>query len=150
MTGRGAQAHEYGTFGHGVTYGGHPVGAAVALECLDIYEEMDLPPMCRRLGRRIAQRLGDRGAARRDRHALPGDAGGGGASPRRAGRKPGRAVGAEAEARGVFFRVIGDVLAIAPPYIITPEEIDIIMDVMRDAILAIAAADRGANANVAV
>jgi 4-aminobutyrate--pyruvate transaminase len=45
-----ALAHEYGTFGHGVTYGGHPVGAAVALECLDIYEEMDLPPMCRCLG----------------------------------------------------------------------------------------------------
>jgi 4-aminobutyrate--pyruvate transaminase len=36
------------------------------------------------------------------------------------GEKPGRAVGAEAEARGVFFRVIGNVLAIAPPYIVDP------------------------------
>jgi 4-aminobutyrate--pyruvate transaminase len=29
--------------GHGFTYGGHPVGAAVALEAIKIYEEMSLP-----------------------------------------------------------------------------------------------------------
>jgi 4-aminobutyrate--pyruvate transaminase len=31
-----------GTFGHGFTYSGHPAAAAVALETLKIYEEMDL------------------------------------------------------------------------------------------------------------
>ena len=30
---------EIGTFAHGFTYSGHPVSAAVALECLKIYEE---------------------------------------------------------------------------------------------------------------
>ena len=50
-------AHELGTFGHGVTYGGHPVAAAVALECLDIYEEMDLPAHVGALGARLGEHL---------------------------------------------------------------------------------------------
>jgi adenosylmethionine-8-amino-7-oxononanoate aminotransferase len=134
-------AHGFGTFGHGVTYGGHPVGAAVALECLDIYEEMDLPAHVQRLGARIAARL-------EEIATLPGvlDTRCQGMlaaveiCPEHLGEKPGRAVGAEAEARGVFFRVIDNVLAIAPPYIITPDEIDTVMDALRDAILAVAGA----------
>src|SRR3546814_5681078 len=31
-----------GTFGHGFTYGGHPVAAAVALRALELYEERDI------------------------------------------------------------------------------------------------------------
>lgn len=31
-----------GTFGHGFTYGGHPVATAVAVETLKIYEERDI------------------------------------------------------------------------------------------------------------
>jgi len=143
------QAHAFGTFGHGVTYGGHPVGAAVALECLDIYEEMDLPTHVRSLGAQIETRL-------REIAALPGvretRCQGMLAAvefqPGALGETPGAAVGAEAEARGVFFRVIGNVLAIAPPYIITPAEIDAVMDVMRDAILAVA--DRQMPARVAL
>ena len=33
---------EVGVLGHGYTYSGHPVGAAIALEALDIYDEIDL------------------------------------------------------------------------------------------------------------
>ncbi|WP_417784133.1 aspartate aminotransferase family protein [Terasakiella pusilla] len=33
---------QLGVFGHGLTYGGHPVPCAVALEVLDMYEEMDI------------------------------------------------------------------------------------------------------------
>ncbi len=33
---------ELGVFGHGLTYGGHPVPCAVALEVLNIYEERDI------------------------------------------------------------------------------------------------------------
>lgn len=36
------QSDSLGSFAHGHTYAGHPVSAAVALETLDIYEEMDL------------------------------------------------------------------------------------------------------------
>ncbi len=37
-----AQSNELGVFGHGLTYGGHPVPCAVALEVLKIYEERDI------------------------------------------------------------------------------------------------------------
>jgi 4-aminobutyrate--pyruvate transaminase len=36
------QSAGIGVLGHGFTYSGHPVAAAVALETLDIYDEMDL------------------------------------------------------------------------------------------------------------
>ena len=36
------QSEKIGTFGHGYTYSGHPVCAAVALETLKIYEERDI------------------------------------------------------------------------------------------------------------
>ena len=44
-------ADEVGVLGHGYTYSGHPVGAAVALEALDIYEEMDLIGHVRRVSK---------------------------------------------------------------------------------------------------
>jgi 4-aminobutyrate---pyruvate transaminase len=37
-----AEAGKRGTFGHGYTYSGHPVSAAVAVETLRIYEERDI------------------------------------------------------------------------------------------------------------
>lgn len=130
-------AHEYETLGHGVTYGGHPVGAAVALECLEIYEEMDLPHHVRQLGKRIFAGL--------DKISnLPGVF-----NTRcvgmlacvefesQSGESLAKRVGREAESRGVFFRIIGDVLAIAPPYITTDQEIDTIMQVMADSIYSV-------------
>src|SRR3954451_14170030 len=36
------ESHKIGTFGTGFTYSGHPVPAAVAIETLKIYDEMDL------------------------------------------------------------------------------------------------------------
>ena len=36
------QSHEIGAFGHGYTYSGHPVPAAVAIETLKIYDELDM------------------------------------------------------------------------------------------------------------
>lgn len=129
-------AHELGTFGHGMTYGGHPVGAAVALETLAIYEEMDLPAHVRRMGEHVARRLATIGA-------LDGvaDVRGVGLMAAVEMRAAGptepslaRRVGEEAERRGVLFRIIGDVLAISPPYTCSPEEIDTIMDVMEQSI----------------
>lgn len=136
-------ANSHGTLGHGVTYGGHPVGAAVALECLDIYEEMDLPSHVGRMGKQISEWLseicqlpgvadtrcqGTLAAVEFEASKIPGD----GFCSR---------VALETRNRGVFFREIGDVLAIAPPYTCTPEEIDTFMAVMRDSILAAAHSD---------
>jgi 4-aminobutyrate--pyruvate transaminase len=36
------QASKFGGFGHGYTYGGHPVACAIGIECLDIYEETQI------------------------------------------------------------------------------------------------------------
>lgn len=130
------QAHAFGTFGHGVTYGGHPVGAAVAMACLDIYEEMDLPRRVSQLGAQIGTHL-------TQLEAMPCVA-----QVRRQGMlaavefadDAGEDFAAgtldHARARGVFFRTIGNVLAIAPPYICTNADIDHIMDVLRASIEA--------------
>ena len=48
---------ELGMFGTGNTYGGHPVAAAVALETLKIYEEMDLVSVVRARSERFAERI---------------------------------------------------------------------------------------------
>jgi len=61
-------ADEVGVLGHGFTYSGHPVGAAVALEALDIYDEIDLVGHVRRVSEHFlagCQRLID--------HPLVGD-----------------------------------------------------------------------------
>jgi adenosylmethionine-8-amino-7-oxononanoate aminotransferase len=136
-----SRAHELGTFGHGFTYGGHPVGAAIALEALKIYEEMALPAHVRKLSAKLAAclaRVSDLEAVGDVRVIglmagieLQGRSQDAGAH--------GRAVGAEAERRGVLFRVIGDTLAISPPLIIEDAEIDHMVDVLHDSIVAVAA-----------
>ncbi|NDL65864.1 aminotransferase [Acerihabitans arboris] len=40
-------------FGHGFTNSGHPVGSAIALEALDIYEEMDVPNYASHIGNHL-------------------------------------------------------------------------------------------------
>ncbi|MEX0304909.1 MAG: aminotransferase class III-fold pyridoxal phosphate-dependent enzyme [Leisingera sp.] len=127
-------AREFGTFGHGVTYGGHPVGAAVALECMDIYEEMDLPVHVQGLGSVLAAGL--KGLKGRPGVLDVRSQGLLAAVEFESGADLAKAVGEEAERQGVFFRIIGDVLAIAPPYICTAEDIKGIVDVMAASIEA--------------
>lgn len=131
-----AQAHRYGTFGHGFTYGGHPVGAALALEALAIYEEMDLLATVGRLGETLDALLAPIGE-----HPRVGQV-------RRVGllagvellaSGPGEAtvakrVAAAAEARGVFFRAIDNVIAIAPPYTIDDAELRELARVLRESL----------------
>ena len=127
-------AHGLGTLGHGVTYGGHPVGAAVALETLAAYEDMGLEDHVARMGARLA-------AALAPVRALPGVR-----DLRQVGLLAGIELaeglgpraGAEAERRGVLFRVIGDVLAVSPPYVATDAEIDRMGAVMAESIRAVA------------
>ncbi|WP_299608826.1 aminotransferase class III-fold pyridoxal phosphate-dependent enzyme [uncultured Tateyamaria sp.] len=131
-------AQTYEVFGHGVTYGGHPVGAAVAMECLDIYEEMDLPIHVKRLSGMMQTRL-------EGIRQFPGVAdvrcrGMLACVEFEAGSGHCQQVAAETQARGVFFRVIGDVLAIAPPYICTDAELTQIMHVLADSVLAVTGA----------
>jgi 4-aminobutyrate--pyruvate transaminase len=45
-----AESHKIGTFGHGYTYSGHPVSAAVAIETLKIYDELNIVEHVRAVG----------------------------------------------------------------------------------------------------
>ena len=63
--GRG-ELGQIGTFGHGYTYGGHPVACAVGVKALEIYERMDMPARVRALAPAL------RGASRPARRAPAG------------------------------------------------------------------------------
>ena len=131
-----------GTFGHGYTYGGHPVSAAVALETLKIYEERNIVGHVQQIAPRLQdglQALGD--------HPLVGEARGVGLvgalelvadkSTKAAFPKPGQ-VGAHAVQRaqehGVILRPIGDSVAVSPPLIIDEAQIDTILAAWRKAL----------------
>ncbi len=129
-----------GVFGHGYTYSGHPVAAAVALETLNIYEERDI------LGhvRRVAPAMQDGLRALAD-HPLIGEARGIGLigavemvrdKETRAKFDAKRGVGAYCAARiqehGVIVRPLsGDVIALSPPLVITEDEISQILSALK-------------------
>lgn len=120
-----------GGFGHGFTYSGHPLSAAVALEALAIYEEMDLPTRSRHLGEVLHRELG-----RLSDHPLVGDIRGTGfiagieLVADKVGRTPFDAtlgMGAQVEratrSHGLIVRSMGDVIALSPPYILDDAQV---------------------------
>jgi 4-aminobutyrate--pyruvate transaminase len=128
-----AASRKIGMFGHGYTYSGHPVPAAVALEALAIYEERDIVGHVRAVApyfqKVLRQFVG---------HALVGEARGVGLigalelvedKESRKNFDPKRGVGpylvARAQEHGLITRsMIGDSIAFSPPLIITKSEID--------------------------
>jgi 4-aminobutyrate--pyruvate transaminase len=131
------QSRRLGVFGHGFTYSGHPVPAAVALETLRIYEERRLIEHVRT----ISPLLQD-GLAALGEHPLVGEARGvgliGGLELVRdkatkasfdAKAGVGARVVAQAQRRGLIVRVLpGDVVAVCPPLVIEPSEIRALLD----------------------
>ncbi len=120
-----------GTFGHGFTYGGHPVACAVALETLAIYEERDIVNHVRGVSPAFLNGLG----AFRD-HPMVGDVRGVGLiagvelmadkttrTPFDPKAKAGIAVMNAAEEHGLIIRAIGDRIAFTPPLIMTEADI---------------------------
>ncbi len=132
-----AESNKIGTFGHGFTYGGHPVSAAVALKAIEIYARD-----------RIFERAGERTPqfqarlAALGQHPLVGEARGlgliGGAElvADKASKRsfdPEHGVGARAvvfaEAEGLIVRAVaGDVLTLCPPLVIGAGEVDELFD----------------------
>ena len=123
---------QVGLFGHGFTYSGHPVSAAVALRALEIYEERRLYEHVRAVAPQFQARLNALAA-----HPLVGDTRGiglvGGCElvqnkTTKAAFDTKRAVGAKCmqlcQERGLIVRAIGDVIALCPPFIVTPNQID--------------------------
>jgi 4-aminobutyrate--pyruvate transaminase len=132
-----------GYFGHGYTYSGHPVSAAVALETLRIYREDGVIDNARRVGAHLQaglRALGD--------HPLVGEARGIGMigalelAEDKAARKPfdpARGIGARvlrsAMDRGLILRNIpGDIIAFSPPLITTEAEVDQSLALTRQAL----------------
>jgi 4-aminobutyrate--pyruvate transaminase len=132
-----AESKKIGVFGHGFTYGGHPVSAAVALKTIEIY-----------LRDRIVEKAAERGGqfqarlAALNAHPLVGEARGLGliggvelVADKSSKRSfaPEQAVGAHAvacaEAEGLIVRAVsGDVLTLCPPLIISAAEVDALFD----------------------
>ncbi|HET6184509.1 MAG TPA: aspartate aminotransferase family protein [Acetobacteraceae bacterium] len=128
------QSHEIGTFGHGYTYSGHPVPAAVAIETLKIYDEMQIGAHVARVGAHMQKELRRRFAE----HPLVGEVRGVGligaielVADKASKRKfdPAAKVSPRwtklIEENGVICRAVpGEILCFSPPLIITEAEID--------------------------
>jgi 4-aminobutyrate--pyruvate transaminase len=132
------ESHTIGTFGHGFTYSGHPVPAAVAIETLKIYDELNIGEHVREVGPHMQAELRRRFAG----HELVGEVRGVGligavelvadkATHKNfdAKVKAGGRLTKLCEANGVIGRTLpGDVLAFSPPLIITKAEVDEMLD----------------------
>jgi 4-aminobutyrate--pyruvate transaminase len=121
-----------GHFGHGFTYSGHPVCAAVALRTLELMEERDLFHHAAQVGEVFQARLHALAE-----HPLVGDTRGVGLigavelvadKQTKEPFAPTDGVGAQAmqrcEANGLILRSLGDSLALCPPLIITEDQVD--------------------------
>ena len=123
---------EAGIFGHGYTYSGHPVPAAVANETLKIYEEMDLISQVKIRSETFLDRLHAFMG-----HPLVGETTGLGlvgaielvadqetGAPFQPAGTLGPRLVANAQKRGLILRAMGDRVAFSPPLIISDAEVD--------------------------
>jgi 4-aminobutyrate--pyruvate transaminase len=131
-----SESSRLGVFGHGITYGGHPVPAAVALRALELFDERNMLSHIRRVSSRFQARLRSFAA-----HPLVGDVRGVGLigavelvrdKRSRQAFDASQGVGAYcAEAcirHGLINRANGDNLLFCPPQIIEETEIDQMFD----------------------
>ncbi len=135
-------SNEVGTFGHGFTYSGHPVAAAVALETLKIYEEDGIIEHVRTVMSPFQKRLKDlnkfehvgetRGRGLIGAFELVAD---------KCAKTPfepygatGKAVVEACLAKGVILRALGDTVAFCPPLIITEAQIHEMFDAVEAAL----------------
>ena len=141
-----AGSRKNGVFAHGVTYAGHPVCSAVANETLKLYAERDIVGHVQRMAPHFQRRL----HALAD-HPLVGQARGVGLigaleiTQDKATRQPFAAaagVGARIQTaafeRGLIVRALRDAVAVCPPLIVTPVQIDELFDKLTAALDVVA------------
>jgi 4-aminobutyrate---pyruvate transaminase len=134
------ESRKIGAFGHGFTYSGHPVAAAVALKTLEIFARDRI------IDRVVALTPQFRdGLDRLGQHPLVGEARGLGlvggielVADKRTKRAfdPQLAVAtrcvAAAQAEGLIVRALtGDTISLCPPLIIAPQELDLLFERLR-------------------
>lgn len=125
------ESGKLGAFGHGSTYAGHPVAAAVALETLAIYEERDLVSHVRQVSPGLQS-----GMRRFESHPLVGEVRGLGLfaglelvrdKATKESFDPPLGVGFKCQdfayAEGLVCRAIGDSVVVCPPLIINEDQI---------------------------
>ncbi len=122
-----------GSFGHGFTNSGHPVGVAIASEAISIYEEMGLEAHVQKMGARLKGHFQDIAS----RSAIVGEVRGEGLmlgielvrdpatkEPFAPAMKTGLAFDQIAYRNGLISRCMGDVLGFSPPLIVTESDVD--------------------------
>ena len=130
------ESRKIGTFGHGYTYTGHPVGAAVANKVLEIYERDDIVGHVQSLVPIFESRL-----AKLGEHPLVGEARGRGmigafemvadkATKRAFDPKAlvGPKVNAICQNHGVILRNLTDAIGICPPLVMTADQLNDMFD----------------------
>lgn len=126
-----AHSGKLGSFGHGYTYSGHPVAAAVALETLKVYEDEQIVAKVQALAPAFRDgllALAGRGCVGHVRSvgligALELVADQGTRTPFPPARKAGTRLAQLALEQGLIVRAMGDVVGLCPPLIITAAEL---------------------------
>jgi adenosylmethionine-8-amino-7-oxononanoate aminotransferase len=131
---------------HAYTYSSHPVGCRVALANMDIIEREGLVVEAKRKGKKLLDGLRSAVAS----HPHVGDVRGLGMmcaveivkdkatkEEYPAADKVGARVHEETQKRGLFSRHRGDVFVLAPPLVSTDAEIDRIVNIMGESVLAV-------------
>ncbi|XP_073123489.1 gamma aminobutyrate transaminase 3, chloroplastic-like isoform X2 [Henckelia pumila] len=127
-----SQSNKLGSFSHGFTYSGHPVACAVALETLKIYKERNILEQVNNIATKFQE-----GVKAYSSSPIVGEIRGTGLilgteftdnkSPNDAFPPEwgiGAYFGAQCEKHGMLIRVAGDSIMMSPPFIMTPEEVD--------------------------
>ena len=142
-------SHQIGTWGHGFTYSGHPVSAAVAVETLKIYDEQNLVAHAAEVGALMQRRLRERLAE----HPLVGEVRGVGLvaavelvedKAERRNFDPARKLAARlvglGEEHGLILRALpNDSIAFSPPLVISAAEVEEMVEKFGRAIDALSA-----------
>lgn len=131
-----SHSEKIGTFGHGFTYGGHPLGCALGVKAIEIYQRRDILGHVRNMTPTFEARL-----KKIADHPLVGEVrsaglvGGVEMVADKATKRsfdPKKGVGAQiakfCENRRVILRAIGDTIAFCPPMVITDAELDELFD----------------------
>lgn len=129
-------SRQIGSFGHGYTYGGHPLGCALGVKAIEIYQKRDIVGAVRKLAPVFEQRM----VALRD-HPLVGETrfcGLMGGVELVADKKtkrsfdPKQGVGPGlakfAQDEGAIIRAMGDTIGFCPPMVITEAELNELFD----------------------
>ena len=136
------QSAKIGVFGHGYTYGGHPLGCALGVKAIEIYQRMDICGKVRAITPLFERRL----AALSD-HSLVGEVRNSGLmagveivanKATKQSYNPKLGVGAQCavfcQEHGAILRAIGDTIALCPPMIISEEELNQLFDRLEKAL----------------